>query len=298
MLNVLVKSTDGERGIWGHMVGAVRDVKTYWFGFGEKLLGPLAAYQAGFKIVPDGKGNYKVLGKRYLENSFLNKHFQKFKEYKVNGVDKKLHVILGQDLLDEYHTSKKIAIDGNQGKTRWQLAREVAKSSVDDAINVTKKDFWKKSNMAKLNGPVNVLLSSANSVMDYSKWGKNADKGYASTDFAADVTTDVAIGVGITALSSFSGSMIAGAAVGSIVPVPIVGTLVGAGVGLLVGGLATMALNTKTGRAVKEFVRDNVKAVYDGVVTGITEGATKAAKGLFESGKKFFGNMKGIWGSG
>ena len=291
MLNVLVKSTDGERGLFGHVTGAIKDIKTYWFGFGEKLLGPIAAYQAGFKIVPDGTGNYKILGQRYVKNPILNYYFQKFKEYTVDGKTRKLNVRLGQDLLDDYHASKKIPIEGNQNKSKWQLTKDAAKSSVNDAINIKSKGFWKLSNIAKLNGPVNVLLSSANSVFDYSKWGdpEKSKKGYASTDFAADLTTDVGIGVGITALSSVAGSMAAGAMVGTAVPVPIVGTLVGAGVGLIVGGVSTVLLNTKTGRAVKQFARDAVKSVYDGAV--------KAAKGIFDSGKKLFGNLKSIWGS-
>ncbi|MCG7344229.1 hypothetical protein MHZ92_08795 [Sporosarcina sp. ACRSL] len=295
MLNALVKSTDGSRGILGHMVGVLRDVKTYWFGFGEKLLGPLAAYQANFNIVPDGKGNYKVMGQRYLKNSVLNHYFQKFKEYTVDGKTRKLNVRLGQDLLDDYHASKKLPIEGNQNKTKWQLAKDAAKSSVDDAINVTSKGFWKPSNIAKLNGPLNVLLSSANSLIDYSdsKWSADPEKskkGYLSTDFAADITTDVAIGVGITAASSLVGSMAAGAVAGTLVPIPILGTAVGAVVGLGVGLISTALLNTKTGQAVKQFARDSVKAVYDGAV--------ETVKGIWNSGKKFFGNMKSIWGWG
>jgi hypothetical protein len=83
--------------------------------------------------------------------------------------------------------------------------------------------------------------------------------------------------------------MAAGAFVGSIVPVPILGTAVGAVVGLGVGVASAWMLNTKTGRAVKQFARDSVKAVYDGAV--------EMGKGLWSSGKKFFGNMKSIWGS-
>jgi hypothetical protein len=140
-------------------------------------------------------------------------------------------------------------------------------------------------NIAKLNGPANVILSSANSLIDYSSLGKNASTGYASTDFAADLTTDVAVGVGITALSSLAGSVAAGAVVGTAIPIPIVGTLVGAGVGLLVGVGASLLINTEWGRAAKKFVRDGVKSVYDGAV--------HAAKGIWNAGSDFVGSLFG-----
>ncbi len=291
-MNVVFKSTDGERGILGQITGAIRDVKSYWFGFGDKVVGPLVAWNAGFdfKTIESGRlqGNIAITGKDSVKNPILNQYFQKFKEYKINGEPRKLGNGARQvspDKIDAFNQSRKIASPGETGKSAFQLAKDAAKSSVDDAINIKTSSFWSLKNIAKLNGPVNVILSSANSLIDYSGAGKNASTGYASTDFAADLTTDVAVGVGITALSSLAGSVAAGAVVGTAIPIPIVGTLVGAGVGLLVGVGASLLINTEWGRAAKKFVRDGVKSVYDGAV--------HAAKGVWNAGSDFVGSLFG-----
>ncbi len=307
-LNVLIKSTDDSRGSIVQSINVLRDIKTYWFGFGDKIVGPLVALNAGFDIkkIESGRlqGNYAIKGKDSVKNPILNKYYQKFKEYKINGETKKLGNGARQvkpDKVDGFNAGRKIAKPGSTNKTSWQLAKEAAKSSVDDAINIRSSNFLSKSNMLKLNGPVNVLLSSVNSLWDYSSFGKGEKSkiGYLSTDFAADITTDVAVGVGITALSTVVGSMAAGAVVGTAIPVPIVGTLVGATVGLIVGAGANLLLNTKIGRATKTFVRDSIKAGYDGTVEvgkGIAKGAVKAAKGIGEAGSKFFKSMGSIFG--
>ncbi|WP_075618565.1 hypothetical protein [Paenisporosarcina indica] len=291
-MEALFKGTDDGRGIWGTITGSLRDVKTYWFGFGDKVIGPLVAWNAGFdfKTIESGRlqGNIAVKGKANVKNPILNHYYQNFKEYKVNGETKKLGIgarQVSQAKIDAFNKSRKIAAPGATNLSRWELAKAAAKSSVDDAINVKTSAFWKLKNWGKLNGPVNVLLSSANSIIDYSGIGKNSSIGYASTDFAADITTDVAVGVGITALSSVAGSMAAGAIVGTAIPIPIVGTLVGAGVGLLVGAGATLLMNTNAGKAVKKFVRDGVKAVYDGAV--------HAAKGIWNAGTNLVGSLFG-----
>jgi len=291
-MEALFKGTDDERGIWGTITGSIRDVKTYWFGFGDKIIGPLVAWNAGFdfKTIESGrlKGNIAITGKDSVKNPILNRYYQNFKEYKVNGETKKLGNGARQvspSKIDAFNKSRKIASPGTTKASRWDLAKAAAKSSVDDAINVKTSAFWKLKNIGKLNGPLNVALSSANSNIDYSGGGKNSSIGYASTDFAADLTTDVAVGVGITALSSVAGSMAAGAVVGTAIPIPIVGTLVGAGVGLLVGAGATLLMNTGVGRAAKKFVRDGVKAVYDGAV--------HAAKGIWNAGSNFVGSLFG-----
>ena len=307
-LNVLFKSTDDSRGSIVQSINVLRDIKTYWFGFGDKIVGPFVALYAGFDIkkIESGRlqGNYAIKGKDSVKNPILNKYYQKFKEYKINGETKKLGNGARQvkpDKIDGFNASRKIAKPGSTNKTSWQLAKEAAKSSVDDAINIRSSNFLSKSNMLKLNGPVNVLLSSVNSLWDYSSFskGEKSKIGYLSTDFAADITTDVAVGVGITALSTVVGSMAAGAVVGTAIPVPIVGTLVGATVGLIVGAGANLLLNTKIGRATKTFVRDSIKAGYDGTVEvgkGIAKGAVKAAKGIGEAGSKFFKSMGSIFG--
>ncbi|MFX3673028.1 MAG: hypothetical protein ACE3JQ_01090 [Paenisporosarcina sp.] len=299
-LNVLFKSTDDSRGSIVQSFNFLRDIKTYWFGFGDKIVGPLVALNAGFDIkkIESGRlqGNYAITGKDSVKNPILNKYFQNFKEYKINGDTKKLGNGARQvkpDKIDEFYKARKIAKPGMTNKTSWQLAREAAKTSVDDAINILKL-----KNIAKLNGVANVALSSVNSVYDYN-WGDKKSIGMGSTDFAADLTTDVAVGVGITALSTVAGSMAAGAVIGTAIPIPIAGTLVGAVVGLIVGGISTLVLNTKLGKSVKTFVRDTIKAGYDGALEvgkGISRGAVKAVKGIGEAGSKLFKSVGSMFG--
>lgn len=81
-------------------------------------------------------------------------------------------------------------------------------------------------------GPVGIALNIGGSVYDYSPWGNNAHVGYASTDFASNIVTDLTLGgastvVGVTA--GLGAAALTGAAMGSVFPG--VGTLIGLGVG-------------------------------------------------------------------
>ncbi|AXF56224.1 hypothetical protein DT065_09485 [Salicibibacter kimchii] len=118
-------------------------------------------------------------------------------------------------------------------------------------------------------GFVGAGLSVGQHVWDYSPFG---DKSGGSA-FASEVITDVGIGAGTTAASIGSG-VAAGALLGSAVPG--IGTIVGAGVGLLGTGF----MMTPWGRNFRDWTQTKVKNGIDAV----TDGAKKlwdGAKGLF-----------------
>ena len=263
LVNLWVKSSDGERGLIGHLIGGLKDVKTYLLGFGDKMAQAGVSYYAGFKFKDLGNGNYSIYGKEKINNKIGQWFYERYKSYKIDGKDaffgpKSRHV--GQakinDFLDSKSLKGKVGIWENMGKNTVK--------SLKESWVPFSKSFWKPSNMLKLGGPVNVALSSFNSIYDYG-FGDDASKrgkGLASTDFAASLTTDVAIGIGSTAIGSVASSAATGMLVGSAVPV--VGTAVGAVVGLGVGLLTTYAINgTATGRRIKAGATKAIKGAYD-----------------------------------
>ncbi|MDL0421670.1 hypothetical protein QPM05_16475 [Caldibacillus thermoamylovorans] len=283
LINLLFKSTDTSRGIVGQIAGVLKDYKTYILGFADKIAQASAAGYAGFMFNEKGNGKYGVKGKNKLDNKVVNWFYERYKGYKHNGEETAFGPYsrhIGQERLDSFFKSKRIG-------HVW----ESVKGSVKESWNIFSKDAYKAKNLLKLNGPVNVLLSSSNNLIDYSKWGRKSDLGYASTDFAADVTVDTAIGVGSTALGSLASSAIAGAVAGSTVPV--VGTIVGAVAGLGTGFFVNYLINgTKTGQKIKTTVRDAVKVTYDGIVSG----AKKLGKRIKSGVSSMFKKAGGLFG--
>ena len=277
LINLLFKSTDTSRGIVGQIAGVLKDYKTYILGFADKIAQASAAGYAGFMFNEKGNGKYGVKGKNKLNNKVVNWFYERYKGYKHNGEETTFGPYsrhIGKERLDSFFKSKRIG-------HVW----ESVKGSVKESWNIFSKDAYKAKSLLKLNGPVNVLLSSSNNLIDYSKWGRKSDLGYASTDFAADVTVDTAIGVGSTALGSLASSAIAGAVAGSTVPV--VGTIVGAVAGLGTGFIVNYLINgTKTGRKIKTAVRDAVKVTYDGIVSGAKKLGKRIKSGVSSMFKK------------
>ncbi|GIN88501.1 hypothetical protein J6TS2_48870 [Heyndrickxia sporothermodurans] len=290
IFSLLFKSSDSERGILGNILGGIRDYKTYILGFADKVAQAGAAGYAGFGFTDKGNSRYGVTGKNQLDNKIANWFYERYRGYKFNGEEtafgpQSRHI--GSARQEAFFKSKRIGNIGNS-----------VKGALNESWNIFSKDFYKAKNMVKLNGPVNVVLSSVNNLIDYSKWGSKSKLGYASTDFAADLTVDTAIGVGSTALGALASSAAAGAIAGSTVPV--VGTIVGAGVGLLVGGVTTYLINgTATGRRLKKYVRDGVKYVYDGVVSGVKSASkvvTKKVKDIGKGVSSAFKKLGGLFG--
>ncbi|MGP4108991.1 YtxH domain-containing protein [Virgibacillus sp. L01] len=91
------------------------------------------------------------------------------------------------------------------------------------------------------------------------KSAENDGPGYGRTDFAATMITDGAIAGGAIVLSSVAATVAASSAAGSVVPG--LGTIAGAGVGLIVGGL----MATDAGRRVRNWTKNKVKAGLDWV---------------------------------
>ena len=283
LINLLFKSTDTSRGIVGQIAGVLKDYKTYILGFADKIAQASAAGYAGFMFNEKGNGKYGVKGKNKLDNKVVNWFYERYKGYKHKGEETAFGSYsrhIGQERLDSFFKSKRIG-------HVW----ESVKGSVKESWNIFSKDAYKAKNLLKLNGPVNVLLSSSNNLIDYSKWGRKSDLGYASTDFAADMTVETAIGVGSTAIGSLISSALAGAVAGSTVPVA--GTIIGALAGLGTGFIVNYLINgTKTGRKIKTAVRDAVKVTYDGIVSG----AKKLGKRIKSGVSSMFKKAGGLFG--
>ncbi|RLQ91160.1 hypothetical protein [Falsibacillus albus] len=293
--SLFIKSANGDRGFMGHVIGAFKDFKSYGLGFVDKFAQGVSSSIAGFNFKKLGDAPYyAVYGKNKLDNKVANWFYQRYKEYNFDG--KKTNFgpnarRIGEGRYNEFMKGKNL--NGSSFKNIMQST----KKSLNEGFNIFSKDFRKISVAKKFNGPVNLALTAFNSVYDYG-FGAKKDKGLASTDFAADLTTDVAIGAGTTAVSTMLSSAASGAMVGSFIPIPGVGTAVGAVVGLGVGALSTYLIyGTPTGRRIKNAARNIVKKGYDGVVSGakkvgstISKGAKKFADN-FMSGLKHFGGI-------
>jgi len=148
---------------------------------------------------------------------------------------------------------------GKEMSENWFGINNPLKPSNWKSGNIINKEFFKLSKVAKGNGIANVLLSVAPRISDFAQ---QENKSAHVTDFAAGITTDVAFGVGSTAVSAGVGWLAAagaGAAAGSVVP----------GVGTVVGAVTAIGislfLESKTGQSIKNSVQKGVKKLFDGV---------------------------------
>jgi hypothetical protein len=296
ILNILVGSTDSERGWIGQLIGGLKDYKRYVVGFGDKIVQAAVAQYAGFQFKDLGNGKYSIYGKQKINNKIGEWFYQRYKSYKFDKKDAYFGPksrLIGEKRFNEFLKSKSLASKNGF----WNNVGNATMKSLKESWAPFSKSFWKPSNMLKLGGPVNVALSSFNSIYDYG-FGNDAskrDKGLASTDFAATLTTDVAIGVGSTAIGSVASSMAAGALVGTTVPV--VGTIIGAGVGLAVGLGTTYLINgTGRGRRIKKATTKIIKNVYDGGVDIAKNGYNLAKNGVKTVSDGVTSMVKGIGG--
>src|SRR5690625_29700 len=277
--NTIFRSTNTSDGWFGQALGVVNDVKRYVIGFGDDIAQGVTSIYAGFRFRDLGDGYYSVYGRNNLNSQIGNWFYDRYRQYTFNGADAQFGP-----------NSRRI------GEARYNafmnsngLGMNVANSlrqSMNSSWNVFSRDFWSASNSAKLGGPVGMLLTTAGSAYSYTD-GFSDMSGLASTDFAATLTSDVAIGVASTAVGSIASSMAAGAVAGSVVPG--LGTIVGAGAGLLAGiGTSLFFNNTNTGRRIKDGIKNGAKAVYDGAVNI----GKKAWDGL----KTGFSNLGSLFG--
>lgn len=264
--------------------------------FGEILDGSLSLI-AGFRIkdlntATGNKNLYQILGKNNVVkntnpfnlwlNQRYNNYLQSFKENKLilkgtqttskfldakgktqsvvtwdlrSGTTvkaKKMNKFIQENMSFKAVTSK----IGKDMAENWFGINNPLKWKSEKIFN---RDFFKLSKMAKGNGLANVIISVAPRISEFSK---QENKKAHVTDFAAGITTDVAFGVGSTAISAGAGwlaAMGAGAAAGSVVPG--VGTVVGAltGIGL------SIFLGSKWGTNLKNATQKGIKKLFDGV---------------------------------
>lgn len=97
----------------------------------------------------------------------------------------------------------------------------------------------------------------------------NIDNGASASKITADATTDVAKGLGAMAVAT--GCAQVGAAIGTAIPIPVVGTIVGAAAGFLIG-LAGVAIYNYAidgveigGKTVAGWVSDGIEKSIDDV---------------------------------
>ncbi|MFB4169307.1 hypothetical protein [Virgibacillus sp. JSM 102003] len=281
LLNTIFRSTSDSDSFIDMAANIAKDVKNYALRLGDDVAQGLIATHAGFKFKQLADGKYSVYGKNSLNNSIGNWFYDRYRSYNYNGNNANYgpHARrVGEARYNAFMQSKNIGGPGSLLSSAGNSTR----SALNSSWNVASSSFWKPSNMMKMGGPVGVALTSVGSVSKYSD-GFTDFGGLASTDFAATLTSDVAVGVASTAVGSVASSMAAGAVAGSVVPG--FGTVIGAGAGLI-GGIATTYFfnSTGPGRAAKKFVTDVAKKGYDAVVDGFNKTKDAISDGISKIG--------------
>ncbi|MYL55711.1 hypothetical protein GLW08_20630 [Pontibacillus yanchengensis] len=255
-------------------VAVVKDVRRYVTNFGDDMAQAAAAKAAGFKFDYKGNNWYSIKGKQQLDNKVSNWFYNRYRSYSQGGHTKSFGPYSRRVKLNgKYNAFMSSKNLGKSSATKLQLAKAGAKDSLSK--NYNPKTAFRLSNISKLNGAVTVGLSSWNSISEYNS---NADKEFASTNFAADLTTDVAIGVGTTAASGAVSAMVAGAVAGSTIPVA--GTIAGAAAGLALSIGASLFLNSRIGRKLKNGLSNTIKKGYDGIVNAGKKAVSAVKNGL------------------
>ncbi|RCW65840.1 hypothetical protein DFR57_11057 [Saliterribacillus persicus] len=283
LLNAAFSTTDDSKGFLGQVKGFLTDTKTYIFDFGDNIAQGVTSIYAGFDFNEKADGYYGVKGKNKLNNRAANWFYDRYRQYSFEGKDVQFGPQsrrIGETRYNAFLRSKSI---GGTGGLLKNIATST-KSALNSSWNLGSRSFYKPSNMAKLGGPVGIILTSFDSIYEHTQ---KKDE-FEITDFAASLTTDVAIGVASTAIGSIASSAAAGAVAGSMVPVA--GTIVGATFGLLVGIFTTYLINgTSIGRRVKDAVTNTVKKGYDGVAKGAKWAANGISSGFSKIGALFGG---------
>ena len=114
-----------------------------------------------------------------------------------------------------------------------------------------------------------IVLDTTSGIVD------NINNGTRTQKIVSDAIVDAGVGIGITA-----GSTAFGAWVGSFIPIPVVGTLVGAGAGYLVGEgvdwLVNEDLEILDGKSVVDWAKDGAAAAADWIVEDLPDIADDA----------------------
>ena len=105
---------------------------------------------------------------------------------------------------------------------------------------------------------------------------------------------------GLGKMAVISGATKVGAAIGTAIPVPVVGTVVGAATGFVCGVAAVYVYDviidgiTINGRTIKKHVRSGVERLGDKVVEGAAWAGDKVTEGLNNAKDAVGGLFKGI----
>ncbi|WJV30306.1 hypothetical protein QTG56_04035 [Rossellomorea sp. AcN35-11] len=261
----------------------------------DDIVQGLVAHSAGYKFVQDGKKNWKLQGDRKVDNKvsqwFLDRfnkdihpgkrnfnHFNK-NEFldgkKLNGFVSSLKKSVRDKWVPFYKKTEEIKKKG------WMKPQYASKW-------IFNKSVFKPLQMIKGSAPVNFALTTGQTFIDYTVGSKKSM--FNTSDFYADLSTDVTIGAGTTLVGSIVGSAAAGAVGGSIVPG--LGTAVGAIAGIGVGIGSYFFMDSKAGKALKRGIRKGYKKAYRFI--GST--GKKIRNKVSELGDKLKSGLGGIFG--
>jgi len=158
----------------------------------------------------------------------------------------------------------------------WILKNSRKLAHLDDAIGST-------SNVAKGISRITKAVDIAGDVASVFAilWetgtgiAENIENGTRTQKIVSDAIVDTGVGIGLTA-----GSTAVGAWVGSLILIPVVGTLVGAGAGYLVGEGADWLLNADLeilgNKSVVDWAKDGAAAAADWIVEDLPDIAADA----------------------
>ena len=156
-------------------------------------------------------------------------------------------------------------------RKNWLLKTSRKLAHLDDAIGTSSK-FAKGLSTA---GKVIDIAGDVASVFSIA-WDtgmgvtENIENGTRTQKIVSDAIVDTSFGAGITAISTSIGS-----AVGSLIPIPVVGTLIGGGAGYVFGEglnwLVNADLEFLGGKSVVDWVKDGAAAAADWIVEDLPD---------------------------
>ena len=153
----------------------------------------------------------------------------------------------------------------------WILKNSRKIAHLDDAIGSTSSFAKGASRVSKVIDVAGDIASAFAIAWDTGMGiAENIENGTRTQKIVSDAIVDTGVGIGITA-----GSTAVGAWIGSLIPIPVVGTLAGAGVGYLVGEGADYLLNTDFeclgNKSVVDWAKDGTAAAADWIVEDLPD---------------------------
>ncbi|WP_226677670.1 MSCRAMM family adhesin SdrC [Rossellomorea aquimaris] len=263
----------------------------------DDIVQGLVAHKAGYKFVKDGTKNWKLKGDRktgnkvtqwfldrFNDNDSINngkKNFNNFRRNefldgkKLNGFTSNLKKSIRDKWIPFYKKTEEIQKKG------WMKPKYVSNWTFNTKV-------LKPMQLIKGSAPVNFVLTTGQTLIDYTVGAKKSM--FNTSDFYADLSTDLTIGAGTTLVGSIVGSAATGAVGGSIVPG--LGTAIGAVAGIGVGVGSYFFMQSRPGKALRRGIRSGYKKAYDFVGNS----AKKIGSKVGELGDKLKSGLGGIFG--